>query len=194
MQEKGILGSRRLVPLPVLLLEFLPIYPFRHLTTSQRAAIAAESVPMLREEAKKRQATSGPGTYGGKPLMPKTAEAVSSNPDNNIQKGSARDIAAKAAGVGHDTVQKAMDIKKKDPEVYKRVKSGEITVGQAHRALKGDNSTKRKDQLKNAGKRRMGCPQKHLFLAGRYRPIPHTRNQGLGRAAATGFLTGWRSL
>ena len=107
---------------------------------------------------------------------------------------SARDIAAKAAGVGHDTVQKAMDIKKKDPEVYKRDKSGEITVGQAHRALKGDNSTKRKDQLKNAGKRRMGCPQKHLFLAGRYRPIPHTRNQGLGRAAATGFLTGWRSL
>ena len=69
----------------------------RHLTTSQRAAIAAEAVPMLREEAQKRQATSGPGVYGGEPLPEKSTEAVSSTRFSKIQKGKGdtREIAAK---------------------------------------------------------------------------------------------------
>ena len=50
-------------------------------------AIAADSMPMLQAEAKKRKATSGPGIYGGKPHMEKSTEAV--------PKGPAREIAAK---------------------------------------------------------------------------------------------------
>jgi hypothetical protein len=39
---------------------------------------AAESMPLLQEEALKRKATSGPGVYGGKPLVTETSGAVSS--------------------------------------------------------------------------------------------------------------------
>jgi hypothetical protein len=65
----------------------------RLLCTAHRARsaprIAVEMLPHLQCEAKKRQATS---TGGESPqLVPKSAEAG----------GSARDIAAKAVGVGH---------------------------------------------------------------------------------------------
>src|SRR4030042_5134213 len=43
----------------------------RHLTKSQLAAVVVESLPKLEEEAKKRQATSGKGIYGGKRLSAK---------------------------------------------------------------------------------------------------------------------------
>lgn len=48
----------------------------RHLTASQRACLAAEILPLLEAEAKLRQATSGPGIFGGKPLPPILGEAV----------------------------------------------------------------------------------------------------------------------
>ena len=51
----------------------------RHLTSSQKAVIALEALPMLEAEARERQKTSEPGIYGGKPLIQKIGEAVDSD-------------------------------------------------------------------------------------------------------------------
>lgn len=96
----------------------------RHLSVGQRAAIAAEMVPMLREAAKHRQANSGPGQYGGKPLTENSTEAV---------KGEVREIAADAVGVSSYSVQSALNLKKSDPKAYEKVKAGEISVNSAAR-------------------------------------------------------------
>ena len=59
----------------------------------------------------------------------------SSSEINGLQKGAARDIAAKEARVGHDIVQGAMDGKKAKPGEFERIKRSEITVGAARRKL-----------------------------------------------------------
>ncbi len=67
--------------------------------------------------------------------MPETAQGPSGSDFNNIQKGSARGIAAKVARVSHDTVQGAMDVKRADPKEFERIKSGKITVETARRKM-----------------------------------------------------------
>jgi hypothetical protein len=42
----------------------------RHLTPAQHATIGLKLTPLLREEARERQATGGPGIRGGNPLAP----------------------------------------------------------------------------------------------------------------------------
>ncbi len=48
----------------------------RHLSESQRGMAAAKASEILKEEARKRQATSGPGMCGAKPLRANLPEAV----------------------------------------------------------------------------------------------------------------------
>ena len=52
---------------------------------------------MLQEEAKKRQATSGPGLLGAKPLVVERPQAVPDNDFKELQ-GRTREIAAKVEG------------------------------------------------------------------------------------------------
>jgi len=103
----------------------------RHLTTSQRSAVAADSVPMLAEEAKLRQ--GGAGRFGSCSKQ----QEPDSNGDNREIRGGARDIAAKMMQVSHDTVQGAMDVKKANPKEFERIKRGEITVGAALQRMAG---------------------------------------------------------
>jgi hypothetical protein len=126
----------------------------RHLTTSQRATIAAEMIPMLQEEAKKRQATSTGGCYGAKPLQAKLPEGVCSNNFNGLR-GQARDIAARAVGVGGRTVQKALTLKKAEPETFEKIKRGEITVEKALHETKTSVPGKRQQIVASAAYRRM---------------------------------------
>jgi ParB-like chromosome segregation protein Spo0J len=92
----------------------------RHLTTAQRAAVAAEMIPMFEEEARKRQ---GQRTD----IQP---------PDEFVQRfGRARTEAAGAMDVGESTVSRAKQIKESDPEVFEKLKAGEFrSVEAAHRA------------------------------------------------------------
>lgn len=92
----------------------------RHLTVSQRAAIAAETVPLLQEEAKKRQGRrtdletltpSGVEVYGGR----------------------SNQIAAEALNVGERSVCRAVKVRRENPEEFERVKRGEISVHEACR-------------------------------------------------------------
>ena len=64
---------------------------------SQRAVVAADMIPMLAGEAKKRQAHGL--TAPGKTLVTTPPQALA---------GKSRDVAAKAVGVGSTTVERAL--------------------------------------------------------------------------------------
>lgn len=84
----------------------------RHLTISQRGAIAAEAVPLFEIEARKRMNSGTLAPIGA--TLGKSAE-----------------IAAEKLDVSPRTVERALYIKKHHPEVFEQVKRGEITVNEA---------------------------------------------------------------
>ncbi|SRR6266581_3108979 len=95
----------------------------RDLTDSQRAAIAVEMLPGLKEEAKKRQSTSGPGSLGAI----KTASG-----ENAISgQGTSRTQASQEFEVSEYRIRQAQAIQKADPELFERVKSGELSLALA---------------------------------------------------------------
>ncbi len=132
----------------------------RHLTVSQRAAIGAEMMPLLREEAKQRQVAGA--ALGGRVknhpeecLIPKSAEGTL---DRNL--GQTRHVAGRAVGVGHTTITTAANIKKADPVEFERVKAGIVTLENARRKVarepvKGADPSKMRLVVKDANKRRM---------------------------------------
>lgn len=107
----------------------------RHLTVSQRAAIGAEMMPLLRAEAKQRQIDAGVhGSEGGrgniKTLVPKSAQGLDG------ESGRSREIAGRAVGVGHTAIQIAAKIKRDDPEEFERVRTGAVKLEEAHRNIR----------------------------------------------------------
>lgn len=98
----------------------------RNLTASQRAAIAAEAREPLMEEGRRRMAEGGRVSPKG-PTLP--------NPSIQAEALRSREIVGKMFDVGHMQVGRAVAIKKADPELFEKVKAGEVTVGAAHRHL-----------------------------------------------------------
>lgn len=96
----------------------------RHLSASQRAALAFDVVPLLEEEARARQATStGGSTPQLKEIFPEA------------EKGQARDHAAKMFNTNGRYVQDAKTIATAAPELFEAVKTGEMTIPQAKREI-----------------------------------------------------------
>ncbi len=139
----------------------------RHLTVSQRATIAAKVVPLLAEEARKRQ--GGSGRFGGSP-------PIGGEPDSDSEvTGRSAEVAAQAVGVGRRTVERALKAKRENPAAFERMKEGKTTAWAAERAAppnkragrqpgqRGrvdkdapyDPDTHRKRQLAEGQKRRM---------------------------------------
>jgi hypothetical protein len=104
----------------------------RHLTTSQRAAIAVDVLPMFEEEARKRQLS---GLKQGD-----SAPVVADRPERETTR--ARDEAAALMNVGARTVGRAKQIKEASPEVFEQIKRGETTVEAAHKAAGLNGSTR----------------------------------------------------
>ena len=96
----------------------------RHLTQSQRAAIAVEFLPEYEKEAalreKATQAKPGEKVGKGVAILP---------PPTNI--GKSREKAAEAAGVSPRMVQDAKKLGEDAPEELRKVKDGEKTIGHA---------------------------------------------------------------
>jgi hypothetical protein len=97
----------------------------RHLTTSQRAIVAAGLVPMFEKEAHARLATS---TGGAAP-----------RPSANLreaEKGKATEKAAKAVNVSPRIVESAVKVTREAPsEVVAAIRSGEMTVHAAEQEM-----------------------------------------------------------
>lgn len=90
----------------------------RHLSTSQRAAIAASLLPEYEKAAKERQSLSG--------------RKLSINLQH-AEKGRSTEKAADAFGVSASTVIKADKIKDESPKVFKQVRDGKISVNEAQK-------------------------------------------------------------
>jgi hypothetical protein len=104
----------------------------RHLSTSQRAAIAAMLLPELRKEARARQADAGrhgaKGGRGNRNLKPLA---------KNCAKGSGKSaqLAAARFGVSARTIEKAAALGSKKPGILHQIAKGKVTLEQADKAL-----------------------------------------------------------
>lgn len=100
----------------------------RQLSKSQLAAVAANMLPALEEEAKKRQQVHGE-TAPGRPKesLPPKVEEVS---------GEAAAVAAKLVGVSKSYVHDAKRVKKTAPELFAQVEAGKMPVAKALKLAK----------------------------------------------------------
>ena len=97
----------------------------RHLTASQRAVIALDVLPLLEEEAKKRQATS---TGGFEPQL------VAKMPQGGT--GKAREKAGDVFNVGARYIQDAKKLKEETPEVIEDIRLGKKTISEVTKKIK----------------------------------------------------------
>ena len=86
----------------------------RHLNTSQRAAIAAEMLPLFEAEAHDRM-----------------VRGKAADPRNNCYEGRSLQQAADLMNVSHMSAHRAATVQKAAPEVFERVKAGDLSVNLA---------------------------------------------------------------
>lgn len=104
----------------------------RHLSASEKAAIAAEALDMYEAEAKARQVASG----GDKKSSQYQKSVVEIVPQPIERQSQARDQAATDFDTNPRYVQDAKKLKSEAPEVFAEVKAGRITIPQAKREIK----------------------------------------------------------
>lgn len=100
----------------------------RHLTPSQRAAVAVELLPELKKAAKERQREHG-GTAPG------TAKNTSGK-NAGSESGESRDQAATLVGVSARYVSDAQKVKDESPESFQAIKNGTATLQQAKKQVR----------------------------------------------------------
>jgi len=107
----------------------------RHLTASQQAVIALEVLPMLEEEAKKRQ-------YAG---VNQYSREVALVPQGS--NGKSRDKAAELFGIGKRYISDAKMISQKAPEMLDEIRSGEKTIKEAVKEVKRAEVLEKRKEL-----------------------------------------------
>lgn len=100
----------------------------RDLTASQRACLASEYLPLFEAEAKKRLIQSGKETGRG------NIKVVEKIPQPFNEKS--RQQSGEMFNVNEKYVSDAKHIKKEDPEIYEKVKTGELNIPQAKKEIK----------------------------------------------------------
>jgi hypothetical protein len=98
----------------------------RHLTSSQKAAIAVGIKRELAKEAKQRQKKHGGTTPGKKKTLPQKVEEVN---------GEAAEQAAQLMGTNRQYVYDAERLEEEAPELFERVKAGTLSLPKAHRQV-----------------------------------------------------------
>jgi hypothetical protein len=102
----------------------------RHLTSSQRAVIALDVLPMLEEEARERMVAG-----------------VAANPAQLIAQGGgeAREQAAAMTGTNRQYVSDAKRIAQEAPDLLERVRTGETSITEAKRTIKERKREERRE-------------------------------------------------
>jgi hypothetical protein len=93
----------------------------RQLTSSQKAALAAEVLPLFEQEAKERQG--------------RRTDLMATVPESQKSAPTSRDQAAAVVGTGSRQVQEAKAIKERDPDLFVQVKNGEISITAASKKI-----------------------------------------------------------
>lgn len=109
----------------------------RHLTTSQRAALAANALPFFEEQAALRMSV---GRAGLKSLSP-DSDFVQATDPINITPGESREHVAKLFAVSPRYVTYAKNIKEWSDDVFQDVIAGNTTIAEAARILRSAEST-----------------------------------------------------
>jgi hypothetical protein len=109
----------------------------RHLTASQRAAIAVEFLPALEAEARERQGTRTDLTTSG-----------SKEPEVVPVPNRARVEAGALAGVSGASVDRAKRVKREAPEMFEQVKAGTLPVTTADRAVRERKTSTPRNPIK----------------------------------------------
>ena len=105
----------------------------RHLTSSQRAVVAHDLLPLLEREAKERQRL---GKGRGKRVLQEC---------NTLSgKGAASMIAARIAHTNHNYVHALKTMESAAPELVEEVRSGKLTVPEARELARAPASIRRK--------------------------------------------------
>jgi hypothetical protein len=100
----------------------------RHLSSSQRAAIGAEMLPALQQEAlERRDACLKRGT--ALPVLPPVAE----RDDGPRRKHRTIEAAARIVGAGATNIQYAKTVRERAPHLFEQIKTGALTVKRAYR-------------------------------------------------------------
>jgi ParB-like chromosome segregation protein Spo0J len=117
----------------------------RNITKSQRAAIAADLLPLIENEARRKNTKSVSASDGQAASPQKTdvekippaeaSEQKSPQPTEESESQKSRDVAAKALDVNPRYVSYAKLIKNEAPDLHEQVKQGTITLTQAKKAL-----------------------------------------------------------
>lgn len=142
----------------------------RHLTDSQRGAIARKMLPELREEAKKRQKASR-ATPGHKVGIQR------GTPCDDSEKGRAAKKAAERVGVSSATIERVEYVAKRDPELLKQIEAGEITATKAVEIIKSRDTNK-------SGKGRI---TKEYVRNGKVQKPRHIRAEEISELAQQGY-------
>lgn len=137
----------------------------RHLTASQRAAVAASALELYETEAKERQRAAGilgnvnrhkspvevnsphPGEETPKVRRRSTgntpsAEVNSPQPIDEERAPQARDKAAADFGVSGQSVSRAKVVREHDPAAFEKVKAGDVTINAAYQVAKEKKAAK----------------------------------------------------
>ena len=134
----------------------------RHLTASQRAVVANEAQPMVAVEVnakrieKIRQARL-------QQLAREFPSILTGSPDSALSPTESRAIAADMMGVSSGYVSHARRIKEADPELYRGVRAGRVTIPEALRKLDvvvDDPQTVRSTRAKRAVAKLLGDPDR----------------------------------
>ena len=107
----------------------------RHLTSSQRATVAADALPLIEAEAKKRKAAGQKS--GGKARHSASVKELTKAEND----GRAAEKAAKLTGTNRQYVADAKKIKAADPEAFEEIKGGKTTISKAKRKLTANKVT-----------------------------------------------------
>ncbi len=154
----------------------------RHLTASQRAAVAVDALPLLEAEAKERQRAAGLRSAASRSTH---GEVPATLPEAVVGAGEAREKAAAAVGASARYVSDAKAIAEKAPEVLVEVKAGTLSIPEGRRIAALPSSEERKEAIKEVkagtGKRKERVPKSVVA------PPSGTDTLGPVRAAVAGL-------
>jgi ParB-like chromosome segregation protein Spo0J len=119
----------------------------RHLSTSQRAMIAAEALKVLQQKAEQRRVEREQQNGAGTGTIPETktfadGTIIEDDEDPGTIPVPSQESIASLAGVSERTMSSAVLVAKEDPELANQVKAGTITVNQAEKQVKKNAKAK----------------------------------------------------
>lgn len=108
----------------------------RHLSPSQRTAVAVEFVAVFAEAAKKRQLATLKQNRNPHDTVQESL------PERSESRPQATDEAAELFGVSGRSVRDAQYVKNNDPETFEKVKAGDVAVSRAAKTIRNQNNPK----------------------------------------------------